>query len=321
VSKFDDAVFKQVLLKQAERMLAGSLERHQPEEPFFHYTNGQGLLGILRNGSIYGTEYTAVMGDDGELKCGEAAIHAELEVIAQEYPIATARGGLCRAVLDFRKGHRTIDLPYEIYLTSFSTIATLAGQWCQYADAGQGFAIGFKTLPLPVAVQGRPTLSEGLQQDFRPCIYCEHDFRAVARQELYAVADRLETLLKVHRRNLTEQQVRTLKRAGRVIATALLGVWGPFLKGQRYAAEQEWRFFNMGTTQESDRIRFRTQDGREATRVLISLRKPDLMNVMDLHSVVVGPRAPADAYDLARSTLDRLGYSHVPVVRSDVPLR
>jgi hypothetical protein len=313
VGESSDTGFR-LLLKQAERELMGSLERHQPEEPFFHYTDKKGLEGILESATIWGTEYQR-LNDTTELTHGESAIDAELEAIRSEYSDATARGSVCLDVIDIRSQRRFTQMGYNVYVTSFSSAGDLLGQWERYADKAKGFAIGFRALPLPVGVQTPRGLDAGLASDFQTCVYSEAEYRAMIRRELFLIADGLHKYIDTYHSDLTEEQGQALNRSAVLTTAARLGASTPYFKHHAFAEEREWRLVHIGTP---PRQLIRPTSFGDAEYVEVPLRRPD---VIDLHSVVTGPRCPQRDRDLARAVLDRLDYAHVPVVASKVPLR
>lgn len=315
MGRFDDAVFERVLLKQAERVMMGSLQRQQPETPFFHYTTRQGLIGILETASIWGTEYRK-LNDTAELTEGESAIDAELEAISSEYADTTARGSVCRQVLDARRSYRMTDPRHGVYVTSFSSKGDLLTQWDRYAQGARGFAIGFNSLPLPVSPQAPRGLDTSLAPDFQPCVYSQEAYRAMLRRELFGVADNFETYAAAYRRDLTDVQAEQLGRSAWLTAASRLGASVPYLKHEGFVDEREWRLAHIGTP---PRRLVRATSFGDAEYVEFFLSKDG--GLMDLHSVVTGPRCPQEDRDFARATLDRLGYTHVPVVPSKVPLR
>lgn len=301
-------------LAQVERELMGPLQHRQPEVPFFHYTDRGGLEGILGTATIWATEYK-MLNDKVELKHGEAAVHAELLAIQNEYRDDTARGAMCRDVIRLRVRGRVIDLPgVNVYVTSFSTAGDVVGQWEQYANKGHGFAIGFKSLPLPDVEVPDIQLDSDLAFDFRRCGYDEIEFRAGVRGEVFRIADALDK--HVHTFGLTTAQLEKLYKSAYATAAARVGGLVPFLKHALLVDEREWRLVHIGTA--PDKFRRNIRGRGEAEYIKVPLRREPAL--IDLHSVVVGFRASDSDRAFARATLDRLGYTHVPVVSSKVTL-
>lgn len=192
----------------------------------------------------------------------------------------------------------------------------LLTQWERYAQGAQGFAIGFKSLPLPVGPQTPRGLDVALAPDFQPCVCSASDYRAMIRRELFSVADRYETYLATYHRDLTETHANKLSRSAWLTAASRLGASVPYLKHQAFVDEREWRLVHVGTP---PRKLVRSTPYGEAEYIEVRLSKDG--GLMNLHSVVTGPRCSEDDRTFARATVTRLGYAHVPVVRSDVPLR
>lgn len=158
-------------------------------------------------------------------------------------------------------------------------------------------------------------LDVGLAPDFQACIYDEVAYRAKVREDLYFIGDGIQKYLDTYQHTMTEEQGYRLHRAAYIIATAKLGVSVPYMKHEGFVDEREWRLVHIGTPPQK-LCRSTPYGDAEYIEVPLSKGGP-----MDLHSVVTGPRCSQDDRDFARATLDRLGYAHVQVVASKVPLR
>jgi hypothetical protein len=310
----------ELIVRQADREFLGSPLRHQPETPFHHYTTSRGFVGIVESQVIWATDYRK-LNDPRELTRGEEVIQEALAAMAREHGDGTPVGWLARRVEVARRGRRLIDIPgIHIFVASFSGRPDLLGQLRAYADDGQGYSIGFRGIPLPTGAQTPSKLDSSLAVDFGPCIYDEGVYRAKVREAVEHVALGLQKYSRTYR-GMEEHQAfgsavdqwERLTDEAYGTTLARLATLVPFLKDAAYAEEQEWRLIVLGTASET-----RTRPTRygEATFIEVSLKKPDRM---DLHEVIVGPRAPG--LDFARSTLDRCGYGHVAVMPSRVPYR
>ena len=299
-----------MIVAQADREFMGSPLREQPDKPFYHYTGPGGLEGILGKGAIWATDYRG-LNDDEELTRGENAITGELDAIIGEHDDNTPLGDLARRVRGLRDGHRVIDIPnIGIYVTSFSTEPELSHQWDHYADHGKGYAIGFKSLPLPT---GNPTpqrLELGLSVDFGYCLYDEAQYRKLVREIILFVASGLEKYCEYYAKN--EAQVESLVRTARICALARLGASVWFLKRPSFEGESELRLVQIGAPPEQPQER--QVDGRAVKFIEIDIRKD---GCLDLYEIMAGPAEPSAKPDgYLKSVMDRSGYEHVKLSRS-----
>jgi len=302
-----------LIAQQAEREFLCSGPRRWPEPPFYHYTTEVGLKGILETEAIWATEYRK-LSDSGELTRGEQAVQDELDAVVRESSDSTGLGWMCRQIHERRKGHRLIDIPdMGLYVASFSSQGDLYGQWCRYADDGQGYAIGFNALPLPPRVPAPPEkLAWDLAVDFGPCDYDVDACRAHVRAVVLFIADGVEKYVKTY--CTSPEQVVEITHQGVSAALTRVTTMVPFLKDPAFIDEKEWRLIVLGATPAQ-----RTRPTRygEAPYVEMPLRGDEPMK---LHEIVAGPRSPKDL-DFLRSTLDRCGYGHVKITRSGIPYR
>jgi hypothetical protein len=103
----------------------------------YHYTNAEGLLGILQSGNLWATHFLG-MNDVSEVRYAKAlALDAirTLSIDAGE----TAQGFLSHVA-------GLVDAADELateYLICFCDHDNLLSQWREYGERGDGFAIGF----------------------------------------------------------------------------------------------------------------------------------------------------------------------------------
>jgi hypothetical protein len=122
------------------KQFLSSLGTNNTNKTLYHYTNDQGLLGILRNGSIWLTDGFK-LNDPSEFKHGlfiASKILAErgrngpeeLKTFAMNFNLFLSGGG--------------VESVTRAFVACFSATDDDLGQWRSYADNGRGFALCFE---------------------------------------------------------------------------------------------------------------------------------------------------------------------------------
>lgn len=110
------------------------LENNLPKDTIYHYTNYEGLCGILRTKKLRYTDYR-YLNDPTEIQYGFEM--AKKTIINSNINIKSKCGFLGLFDEIIKKNW------YKIYVTSFSTSIKKLALWRYYAGNGTGFAIGF----------------------------------------------------------------------------------------------------------------------------------------------------------------------------------
>jgi hypothetical protein len=111
-----------------------------PDGALYHYTDGQGLIGILESKAIRATHFVYLNDSD--------------EVRGAERIVLRASKDLSDGASDFQKAilNRFVDAypsgslsqVAEIYVASFSTKCNDLSQWRSYAAGGSGYCVGLR---------------------------------------------------------------------------------------------------------------------------------------------------------------------------------
>lgn len=158
-------------------------DRDELESPLYHYTDANGLLGILGSPKVFpGTEEDSVfpkepgatfgtlwatdaryLNDSKELTYGVEILATKLEERAGATTTPVVRERLTQLADDVRTsrfeftfGSRT-EKP-DPHVTCFCTSGNLLSQWRGYGDGGGGFAIGFSRAALDEFIVVDPEL-------------------------------------------------------------------------------------------------------------------------------------------------------------------
>lgn len=146
-----------------------------PPEIIYHYTNADGLVGIVSSGSLWATDLRFV-NDASELDHALKSMEAAIERARGRFTSPTQANLLDR--LDDAVGHR--EMFPSVHSVSFSANGDLLSQWRAYGGDGGGYAIGFASFDL------RPDFGRGAPAD-RSCssrmVSATLEFLAVAPAE------------------------------------------------------------------------------------------------------------------------------------------
>jgi hypothetical protein len=122
-----------------DQLMKEITEANEPREPVFHYTNMEGMRGIISNNKIW---YTSIihLNDPSELHYGIDMARDLLR--AQSKGHGQAVEVFCEWMEHVLTEVR--DNIFGFFVACFSQDPDDLGQWRAYADNGRGVAIGFK---------------------------------------------------------------------------------------------------------------------------------------------------------------------------------
>ena len=273
----------------------------------YHYTRAATLTGLLSSQRFRAT-MTSHLNDTTELAHASDLFRGSLR-----------RRAAARATTDFDlyPGKLT-DYDYAgsdlitTFVASFSGAEDHLPQWCMYGDSFAGVALGFYS-----AAFVRLDAAEASPQPvgFFRVQYLEHE-----QSEMF------DWLVEEWERHATDAWRTDIPAASNrrwlrawwysVVAVGGLSLL-PRMKSEYFGSEREWRLAHLHNR------------GRADCPVLASNGKPYVAldasfggTALPLASVWLGPAVSNDgSEELVRALLTRSGYSHVPVLRSRIPLR
>ncbi len=293
------------LTEQASRELGGSSQGRQHDGVVYHYTTEKGLRGILESEDMWATDYRFT-NDEKEVVFGEDLVEQELAALIDEHPDSARRGRLFRLVAERRQGQRLVDMAHP-FVASFTLNSGSLKHWGEYGDRAKGYAIGFRSLPLPTK-EVELDFGSDTAVDYQACIYDESEFRKRARSEALRIAADFETYV-----NTFGPQVEEPVREHAIAwILAKFGSLVPFAKHGSFWEENEWRLLLVGTPKRGG---VRDTKYGQANFAKYSLKKP---NRMDLAELVAGPRADLE---LLRREAEKAGYGDVPVTQFESSYR
>lgn len=282
-------------------------------ELIWHYTNADGLLGILKSGAIWATD-AAYVNDTAEL------VYTLDEV---RKAVVKATHGADRRAIEVLLKRLAGDDFGAVVIACFCADGDLLSQWRGYSASG-GFSIGFNTGELARHWMVRESV--GL---LAPINYSETDAReAVSRWTDSALEkwgeilpDGIDALI-AGRKEVTDELVDEFAPLAQRLDRTLghLRWAAAFHKHPSFSEEQEWRLTTSGMSSEDVALGFRTTPLGLVPYRSIAFQEDSQES--PIRCVRVGPGSNADLQMTAvRRLLSELDYTDVEVVKSATPFR
>lgn len=265
-----------------------------PDDVLYHYTSAEGALGILGSHTLRGTS-AGYMNDTSEIRYGLEVCAAVLD---QELDVCRLDVG--REMLKNVRQELQTEIPFEVFVTSFTEAADDLSQWRAYGSSTCSYALGF-----------------------RLSIFSERDLLRLPKRVEYA-------------RNAQEARVREAVRKfvgvvhGRMTKhEATQGFFGLLFHLRRiactfkhpgFAAEREWR--SVETVKHGERP-FELQVVRGALRPYVTMLAGSRMSThLPLVQLRVGYSSNREqAIHGARLLLGRYGYDNAHLELTEIPYR
>jgi len=282
----------------------------EPEQIVWHYTNGEGFLGIVESGSIYATQ-VASLNDRNETKYATGLFRMSLERLIEEKKDDEPARTFLYKVLEFLK-EDPIKPPHgtsKFFVTCFSTVEDDLPQWTRYGGKN-GYAIGF-------IARG---LTRGPNSKLYKVVYDK------ARQEK-ASKDLADATLAFYLEGLTGDR---LQDPGKW-AEEFFAAWdewiyklAPLAKDSVWSSENEFRLVHELDISELGKVRFRQRETTLAR--YIALTTPSWVKrrfpLLPIAKVLIGPQNhPAFTRVSVSLLLEQMGYPPVPIEVSKIPLQ
>jgi hypothetical protein len=184
-------ILNQSLVPEAQRLrqeLVGTVPPH-----LWHYTSGEGLLGIIGSKSFYATDLF-YFNDASEIVYASNLVEKVLSG-----PIRVPDGRVLKGVLEaFQSLNSKRDYPYSMHVVCFCENGDLLSQWRGYGASGAGYSLGLRTGDLAASLTDSDwalypvRYDEELQSELiRKCVesLCETAVQATERLAKQSSAD------------------------------------------------------------------------------------------------------------------------------------
>ena len=275
-----------------------------PEEPteppgiLYHYTNSDGLKGIIGSRTFWATEIRH-LNDTSELRYPRKKLLAAVESLRAARDVHWSTDTIEELIASWANTERGP----ETFVASFCSDGDNLSQWRGYGDGGNGFAIGLDREALAMATRAQGynlvrLMYEGSEQE------------ALLTE---AVRDAVPIL---------DEWARDPDSAPNAAMQLLLLSFGflhalVFLKNPYFHDEREWRLTRIVLPEEPVRRGTHLREGENIPHEIV-----DLAEGSSIREIVVGPTPKsATVVEDVGTLLRRSGLGHVAIRASQAPLR
>ncbi len=241
----------------------------------YHYTNSQGLVGIITSNSIWATK-AQYLNDCSELKL--AFNYFRNEIYQQQNGSEKERTD---EELDLMLKSLSSIETFNLGIASFTEVGDQLSQWRGYCKIGNGYSLGFSGKELYSAI----CQSENCY--LVQCVYEEQQHKLIAK-ELINNAPVIK--IKEHP-NFGKPPLGEMTFAERALFLA------PIIKSKGFSEEREWRLINPGRKYTNPEKKNTNARFRHGAHSLIPYWDIDLDIKNTLREIIIGPtREPVLSY-------------------------
>lgn len=270
----------------------GCLEPPPPDTLLWHYTNGQGLLGIVESGTLYSTQISC-LNDSEEIKYATRLFKSALKKFKDELLAGGTPELIDAAARYFDEDDEDYPGTLPYFVVCFTELEDAIAQWQGYGARGEnGYAIGF--------VPGGLTQMDGLlaRVNYDPT---KHD--ELATKVAMATVDFYQRGIKANRAATPEDW-----------AKEFLPVWdekitqlAPLVKDPCWAHEKEYRIVRLLMQGQLPQLRMIQRETMMTRHLPLRMRSDFQYPMLPIKEVIVGP-CPHPA--ISRVSLDTLLRQH-----------
>jgi hypothetical protein len=296
-----------VIRRSFKQEILNSLLCEQPPATLYHYTDQNGLLGIIKKKEIWASHHQC-LNDTQEFLHAKGVIRAEIDKrCGSTKPESRSLFETMRAALD-GPGMEEVNL----YVASFSEDGDSLPQWRAYGGQVSGFALGFKSDQLLLPEEF--TLAR--------CIYAPEKQSEVAR----AIVAEVESMLA----QMPPVGVTNINFSAWALMLLTLHQFALIFKHGKFRDEREWRIFSSVLMDVAPVFPIEEPecalDFRQGKSMLIPYRRIPLRGgrgELPLYEVVVGPNPNSEQSRRSVQSLlnSRPGLAAVKARNSDIPFR
>jgi hypothetical protein len=281
-----------------------------PEEIVWHYTTGEGLLGIIESGTIFATQ-VACLNDKSEIRYATELYRSAINHLIAEKEGETVARTFLNQVLEYMKENP--DSPThgisKFFVACFSGVADDLNQWTRYGKR-RGYAIGF--------------FARGLNRTHTSKLF-KVVYNRPAQEN--AAAKLARGTLDFFLEGLQGDRTRNPDEWGANFFTAW-DEWiyrlAPLAKDPVWLAESEFRLVHELSTDEFSEVRFQQRETMLsryiplATPSWVKRRVP----LLPIAKIVIGPgNHPVLTRISITLLLEQMGYAAIPIEATRVPFQ
>jgi len=288
-SEYEERFVRMERWWEAIRVELAAIISESPPRIIYHYTDINGLLGLIVTGEIWAT-HVSRLNDASEY-------HHGIKVVADCVPNAmpTSSKPLVDKILsEFKR--------VDTYVASYSTKHDLLSQWRSYSGGKAGYCFGLATDGIATLDASTPLLE--------PVIYKD----SLAQQVISKMVNRVDEYLRNNQFGEVEVGF-LLGMVGRTLANLACTIKHP-----KFEEENEYRqFYQPGATSLQLEKKFRS--GRFGLTPYVEVPFKE-KGRLPLRSVTISPcqDAELEMYTV-KMLLEKYSYTNVEVLVSAIPLR
>jgi hypothetical protein len=255
-----------------------------PESPLYHYTNANGLIGILRSKTIWASSIHH-LNDTQEYKHAVGMISDELKKRIDEVnPFTLHPGHPIESLHLLQENLHSLEKT-TVYVASFSEQKDVLSQWRGYCKEGDGYSIGFMPQIL--------TCLNGKGHQLVKCVYRPEDQRSLCNALI-------DSYLEIDAKFVGK---RTLWRHGSKSEwRTKFSLLAAAIKHEGFQEEVEWRLVGK----EDDNIIVEFRSGRSGVVPYIEIRLVEDETNVPVAELVIGPTDDKEASLIgARKIMER----------------
>lgn len=283
----------------------GSASSSKPPKILYHYTSQAGLLGILREKTIWATNIRYL---------------SDAKEFAYTIELALAMLGKVKGDIESDLSRLIRSLPESSDITagfvvSFSSQNDLLSQWRGYCPRNGGFTIGFDSERLMKLAE---------EQDFAlsRCIYESEEQDGLIRKCIQLAASSMNGAGVSQKETSGFDMDSYLKKVGEAELDFVLGMLllGPRIKHPSFSQEDEWRLVSNPPAVKEKKIKFR--EGMSMIVPYIEFHLSTQIESMPIKEITIGPTPHNELSMISiRRLLQANGIRHCSVRCSEIPYR
>lgn len=268
-----------------------------PTGPLFHYTNQDGLLGIVKNKEIWAS-HTQYLNDQKEYIHAIALVKSVIEDSKNKYQTSLEQE-ILKEMKEGIDGNESMN----VCVCSFSEEPDSLSQWRAYGGSS-GFSIGFNASFLKSAIRKH-------NFNLASCLYTESE----QVELLSAIVDKI---LKQNIELKDKGEYDHFPPGGGFCAT--MHRYAPIIKDESFKEEKEWRIISRPLA-----CSFESFDFRPGKSMLVPYYRIPLIDesdVFNIQELIVGPTPNLDqSRNSAKSFLVKHDLEDIEVKKTKVPFR
>ncbi len=288
-------------------------EYYKTPEILYHYTNVNGLIGIIESKKIWATD-SRFLNDFSEISYG-----VELVKDILDDAIKKEESGI---ILKFLKECKSFDTNikglFEIYITCFCEDGNLLSQWRGYGDRGDGYSIGIEIEKI-----------KRFEYQIGVVIYSKEEQKFIMNSIIQYYSNILKEML----RQIGEEHAEGLITTFVQYCSFFLLKTICMFKHPSFEEEKEWRLVELKVNYRNellegmdvyylDKIKFRSGNEYLIPYLEIDLATEKSNNTIPIKKVIYGPSKQSELKKIAlEQFMKKNNYLDIKIIDSDIPFR